>query len=238
MKETRFFYVPNINETTSLPEEEAKHAVRVLRMKAGDEMMIMDGMGTYYRAEITRASSHECLFCIKEALPQKKQWEGHKHIVMAPTKMIERVEWMLEKVTEIGINEISLIDCTNSERHIVKPARLEKIIISAMKQSHKSWKPALNDMTSFDKFMCMERKGQKYIAHCYDEIPRTYLFDELKKHDAGEDITILIGPEGDFSKSEVETAISYGFQSVHLGESRLRTETAAIVATTMMHLAI
>lgn len=236
MKETRYFYVPDAASATELPADEASHAVRVLRMKPGDEMVLMDGVGTFFKAEVAVASPHHCVYRVVEEMPQLPQWHGRYHIAMAPTKLMDRTEWMLEKVTEIGVDEVSLLNCDNSERRVAKPARLEKILVSAMKQSRKAWKPVLNDMAAFRKFVSEPRGGMKFIAHCYEEIPRTYLFDELCGRDVSEAVTVLIGPEGDFTPDEVRMAVDAGYVSVHLGQSRLRTETAAIVAVMMMHL--
>lgn len=236
MKETRYFYVPDAASATELPADEASHAVRVLRMKPGDEMVLMDGVGTFFKAEVAVASPHHCVYRVVEEMPQLPQWHGRYHIAMAPTKLMDRTEWMLEKVTEIGVDEVSLLNCDNSERRVAKPARLEKILVSAMKQSRKAWKPVLNDMAAFRKFVSEPRGGMKFIAHCYEEIPRTYLFDELCGRDVSEAVTVLIGPEGDFTPDEVRMAVDAGYVSVHLGQSRLRTETAAMVAVMMMHL--
>lgn len=236
MKETRYFYVPDAASATELPADEASHAVRVLRMKPGDEMVLMDGVGTFFKAEVAVASPHHCVYRVVEEMPQLPQWHGCYHIAMAPTKLMDRTEWMLEKVTEIGVDEVSLLNCGNSERRVTKPARLEKILVSAMKQSRKAWKPVLNDMAAFRKFVSEPRGGMKFIAHCYEEIPRTYLYDELCGRDVSEAVTVLIGPEGDFTPDEVRMAVDAGYVSVHLGQSRLRTETAAMVAVMMMHL--
>ena len=156
---------------------------------------------------------------------------------IAPTKMLDRVEWMLEKATEIGVDEVSFLNCQFSERKLIKTTRLEKIVVSAVKQSHKAWKPVLNEIVSFKSFINQPHEGRKYIAHCYEEVPRTYLFDELRKPSDSEDAIVLIGPEGDFSIDEVKMAIEAGWQSVHLGKSRLRTETAGLSAVMMMQLA-
>lgn len=237
MKEMRFFYVPDAQQQTELPPDEAMHAMRVLRLKGGDEMFLMDGKGNYYRAEVTIAATHHCYYQIKECMPQDPQWKGHIHLAIAPTKTLDRIEWMMEKATEVGVDEISFLNCQFSERRLLKTTRLEKIAISAMKQSHKAWKPVLNDMEHLKRFLELPRKGKKYIAHCYNEIPRTYLFDELLKNEDDEEVTVMIGPEGDFSIEEVKECIEKGYQSIHLGESRLRTETAGLVAVLMMQLA-
>ena len=236
MKEARYFYVPDAAQQRELPADECQHAIRVLRLKVGDELFLMDGVGNYYRAQVTSASSHHCGYEILETLPQQRQWQGNVHLAIAPTKIMDRMEWMTEKITEIGIDELSFLDCQFSERRIVKLPRMEKIVVSAVKQSHKAWMPLLREMTPFKTFIRQSRKGRKYIAHCYEEIPRTYLFDELRKPTAEADATVLIGPEGDFSIDEVRQAIDAGYISVHLGTSRLRTETAGLSAVMMLHL--
>lgn len=236
MKEVRYFYVPEAATAGELPAEEANHAVRVLRLKEGDEMMLMDGQGAFYRAEVTMSSSHHCLYAIKETLPQPRQWQGRVHLGIAPTKMAERMEWLVEKATEVGIDELSLLDCQFSERRQMKVARLEKILVSAMKQSRKAWKPELQDMQPFTSFIKNHSTGRRYIAHCYEEVPRTNLFDELRQSSATDDALVLVGPEGDFSIDEVRQAVAAGFVSVDLGKSRLRTETAGLAAVMMMHL--
>ena len=237
MKEVRSFYVPDALTATELPPDEAMHALRVLLMKIGDEMVLMDGQGNYYRAEVTLAHTKHCLYEIKEQMPQQRQWQGHIHLAIAPTKMMERIEWMTEKAVEVGVDEISFLNCQFSERRLVKISRLEKIMISAVKQSHKAWATQLNEIVTFDAFIKQPREGHKYIAHCYEEVPRTYLFDELQKTSASDDATVLIGPEGDFSIDEVRQAVAAGYISVHLGKSRLRTETAGLSAVMMMQLA-
>lgn len=238
MKEARYFYVPDAAQQRELPADECQHAVRVLRLKEGDELFLMDGVGNYYRAQVTEATSHHCGYKIVETLPQERQWTGNVHLAIAPTKMMDRMEWMTEKATEIGIDELTFLDCQFSERQVVKLPRIEKIVISAVKQSHKAWIPVVHEMTAFKTFIRQPRDGRKYIAHCYEEIPRTYLFDELQKSpDISHSTTVLIGPEGDFSIDEVREAVAAGYISVHLGKSRLRTETAGLSAVMMMQLA-
>ena len=237
MKETRYFYVPDAANQKELPSDEAMHALRVLRLKSGDEMFLMDGVGNYYRAEVTIAATHHCYYEIKECLPQEPQWKGHIHLAIAPTKMMDRMEWLVEKATEIGIDEFSFLNCQFSERRLLKTARLDKIVVSAVKQSHKAWKPVVHEIEHFKQFIDTPREGRKYIAHCYEEIPRTYLFDELRQPSDSDEALVLIGPEGDFSIEEVKMAIAQGYKSVHLGASRLRTETAGLSAVMMMQLA-
>lgn len=236
MKESRYFYVPDAAQQTELPSEEAMHALRVLRLKSGDEMFLMDGEGNYYRAQVTIAATHRCFYEILEKLPQERQWQGRVQLAIAPTKMMDRIEWMVEKATEIGVDEVSFLNCQFSERRLVKTTRLEKIAVSAMKQSHKAFKPEINEMVAFKSFINAPREGRRYIAHCYEEVPRSYLFEELQKGDGKEDATVMIGPEGDFSIEEVKMAVEAGWISVHLGESRLRTETAGLSAIMMMQL--
>ena len=236
MKEMRFFYVPNVQDNGELPEEEAMHALRVLRLKSGDEIMLTDGIGNFYKAEITVAATRKCVFKLLETIPQTPIWRGHLHLVVSPTKMMERMEWLVEKATEIGFDRISFINCDNSERRVIKVKRLEKIAVSAMKQSRKAWKPIIDEIVSFDELVAESTEGLRYIAHCYEEIKKVDLFKQLSMSDKDEDVTLFIGPEGDFSLSEVKKAIDAGFVSVSLGESRLRTETAALYSVMMANL--
>lgn len=241
MKELRFFYDPQMSG--ELPKDEAQHALRVLRLQSGDELNIMDGKGNFHRATITTATGHRCLYRVDETQAQQRAWQGHLHLAMAPTKNNDRTEWMTEKATEIGFDELSFLCCKFSERKTIKTERIEKIVVSAVKQSHKAWMPKVNEMTDFRTFITTERAGRKYICHCYDEADikgdeaqptdKPFLMDVLK---AGEDATVLVGPEGDFSVDEVRLALEHGYTSVSLGASRLRTETAGLVAVHMMQL--
>ena len=237
MKEVRYFYVPNASEVNELPTEEATHALRVLRLKGGDEMFLMDGVGAFYRAEVTVATNKHCLYSIKEEIHPAKTWRNNIHLAVAPTKMIERMEWLAEKATEIGFDELSFLDCRFSERRVVRQDRIDKIVVSAMKQSRKPWKPVVNAICSFDEFVKKSQAGHRYIAHCYEEIEKKDLFRELQQINDNEDITIAIGPEGDFSVDEVEQALQAGFVSVSFGASRLRTETAALYGVMLANLA-
>lgn len=257
MKEVRYFYVPEAATQVELPAEEATHALRVLRLKGGDEIFLMDGEGSFYRAEVTAASSKRCLYEIKETMPQERAWKGHIHLAIAPTKMMERIEWMAEKATEIGFDELSFLNCQFSERKVVKTPRIDKIVISAVKQSHKAWKPVVNELESFKDFIQTPRPGRKFICHCYEEIEKKDFFREISSLSNGADaksasssasadtndasssadITVLVGPEGDFSIDEVRLALENGYESVSLGTSRLRTETAGLVAVHMAHIA-
>lgn len=238
MKETRYFYVPNAATETELPLEEAMHALRVLRIKSGDEIFLMDGEGSFYRAEVTLAATKRCLYEIRETMPQERAWNGHIQLAIAPTKMVDRMEWMAEKATEVGFDELSFLNCAFSERKVMRTVRLDKIIVSAVKQSHKAWKPIVNQMVSFKDFIDAPRKGKKFICHCYEEVERKDYFTELGKACGtdDDDVTVLIGPEGDFSIDEVRYAVDHGYESVTLGTSRLRTETAGLMAVAIANL--
>lgn len=237
MKETRFFYVPNAGQENEMPTEEALHALRVLRIKSGDEINLMDGVGNFYRAEVTLAATKRCLYEVKEVLPQQPAWHGHVHLAIAPTKVMDRIEWMAEKATEIGFDELSFLNSKFSERKTMRTVRLDKIVISAVKQSHKAWKPIVNQMVSFKEFIAQPRKGRKFICHCYEEFEKVDLMTELQKpYDEDADVTVLVGPEGDFSVDEVKLAIANGYESASLGTSRLRTETAGLMSVAMANL--
>ncbi len=237
------FYTPDIETSLTLSEEESQHCVRVLRYTRGDEILLTDGRGTTYTARITNPHPKHCEFEIVSQEKQQKAHNFHLHIAIAPTKNIERLEWMIEKCTEIGIDEITPLLCRFSERKQIREDRLEKIILSAAKQSLTPYLPKLNPLTTFDELML--NKGQrtkdeglitgKYIAHCYKEDKRE-LKDEIQRlaehrtQNAELSITILIGPEGDFSEEEIRLALDKGYIPVSLGNTRLRTETAGVVA--------
>ena len=237
MKEVRYFYVPNASEVSELPQEEATHALRVLRLKDGDEMFLMDGVGAFYRATVTMANNKHCFYQIEETSHPEKTWHNRIHLAVAPTKMIERMEWLAEKATEVGFDELSFLDCRFSERRVVREDRIEKIVVSAMKQSRKPFKPVVNGMRLMADFVAAQGKNaHRFIAHCYDEIEKKDFFDELRQIYDNEEVIIMIGPEGDFSVDEVQQAMEAGFVSVSLGASRLRTETAALSAVMMANL--
>lgn len=236
MKEIRYFYVPNAASVGELPEDEAKHAVRVLRLQSGDRMVLVDGEGGLFDAEVSVASGKHCLYNILETLPYEREWRGRISLAIAPTKMMDRMEWMAEKATEIGFDEINFLDCKFSERKTLRTDRVERIVVSAMKQSHKACKPVVNEMCGFKEFVSKEREGRKFIAHCYEEVARRDLFDELSAMDAETPVTVLVGPEGDFSIDEVRLAMEHGYESISLGRSRLRTETAGLSAVMMANL--
>ena len=226
------FYTPDIQTRAELPEEEAQHCIRVLRLNIGDQITLTDGKGYFYRAEISAATNKRCMVNILETTYQEPLWNGHLHIAMAPTKNMDRTEWFAEKATEIGFDELTFLNCRFSERKVIKIERISKILVSAIKQSLKARLPQLNEMTDFNKFITQPFKGQKFIAHCY-EGEKPLLKDVFHK---GEDALVLIGPEGDFSEEEVQKAIENGFIPISLGKSRLRTETAALVACHILNL--
>lgn len=233
MKEERFFYDPELSG--SLPEEEVRHAVRVLRLREGDEIWLMDGHGTFHRAGVTVATNHALMYHIEESLPQQRQWQGHFHLAIAPTKMTERMEWMVEKCVEIGVDEISFLLCHNSERRDLRMDRLERIALSAVKQSRKAWMPRLNPMRPFGEVL-RQADGAAFICHC-QEGERPLLSAQLAACRGQQSkYTVFIGPEGDFTEQEVEEAARCGCSGASLGNSRLRTETAGLVAVHLMQL--
>lgn len=236
MKEQRFFYVSDASDVNSLPEKEAQHATRVLRLKEDDEIFLLDGKGAIYRAVITDISNKRCQYTIKDKTHQDKYWQRDIHLAIAPTKMMERMEWMTEKATEIGVDSISFMDCAYSERRKIRVDRIDNITVAAMKQSHNAWKTAVNEIVKFKDYIDNNSDGECYICHCYNEIERTDLFNSLKQIPKDSKIRVLIGPEGDFSIDEIRYAMSKGYKSVSLGQARLRTETAALSAIMMCHL--
>lgn len=227
----QIFYTPDIAVNPELPEEEAGHCIRVLRLTEGDEILLTDGKGTFYKAAISRAHHKHCEVSILGSWQQPALWNFRLHIAVAPTKNMDRMEWFAEKATEIGIDAITCLNCRFSERREIKPARLEKILISAMKQSQKATLPQLEGMTDFKSFVSQSFDGRKFIAHCEDG-DKTLLKQTYRP---GENVLVLIGPEGDFSPEEIELALKKGFEPISLGESRLRTETAALVACHTIH---
>lgn len=226
------FYTPDIAVTCEMPEEEAAHCLRVLRLGVGDEVMLTDGKGCFYKAVISAATGKRCQVKVTETIEQEPLWNGHLHLAMAPTKNMDRIEWLAEKATEIGFDELTFLNCRYSERKVIKTERVEKIVVSAVKQSLKARKPVVNEMMDFARFVKHDFAGQKFIAHC-NEGEKPLLKEILVP---GEDALVLIGPEGDFSPEEVKLAESLGFRSISLGKSRLRTETAALVSVHIMNL--
>lgn len=254
MKELHIFYAPDLPTDLALPDDEAAHALRVLRMKEGDKLIATDGRGTFYDCTIASATSKRATLRIDSEKRGEKFWNGRIHLAVAPTKNMDRMEWLAEKATEIGFDILTFLDCQFSERRVVKTERIERIVVAATKQSHKAWKPEVEEMTKFAHFIERKFNGQKFIAHCYDmeeidgssessasktdeEATRAaspFLLDVAKNEG---DAVVLIGPEGDFSIDEVKAAIAAGFQPISLGRSRLRTETAALAAVHILNIA-
>lgn len=209
------------------------HAVRVLRRSTGDMLHIADGRGMLYEARITNPHPKHCEVEIVEQTLQTKHHPVELHIAVAPTKNIERIEWLAEKCTEIGVDTITPLLCRYSERKQIRTDRLEKIILSAAKQSLSAYLPALSEMTPVELVICSATEQRRYIAHSSPWTDKKILRDELQHTPHGSTI-VLIGPEGGFSDEEVRLAMEHGFIPVSLGDARLRTETAAIVATTIV----
>ncbi len=227
------FYTPQIvgtadeiGKTYSLDEEESGHCVRVLRYTRGDEILLTNGQGMTYTAVITNPHPKHCEFEVRTAEKQSKHHSNYIHIAIAPTKNVERIEWFVEKCTEIGVDEITPLLCRFSERKQLRIDRLQKIILSAAKQSLTPYLPKLNEMTDCTEFIRRTEEETRFIAHCYKEDKRD-LRNEIKP---GMSVVVMIGPEGDFSEQEIAEALQHNFVPVSLGDSRLRTETAGIVA--------
>ncbi|MFN8207107.1 MAG: 16S rRNA (uracil(1498)-N(3))-methyltransferase [Bacteroidales bacterium] len=221
------FYLPElIRGEYFLPEEEAWHAIKVLRLRRGDAVTLVDGKGNRADAVIAEIKSNTCLLGRITNLKESGKRPVNIHLAIAPTKQIERFEFFLEKATEIGIDRITPLLCSNSERQQIRTDRLNKVLIAAMKQSLKSTLPVLDELTRFNDFIQMPGEYLKTIAHCR-EGEKKELARIIKGSAA---VQILIGPEGDFTREEIQAASQSGYISVSLGESRLRTETAGIVA--------
>lgn len=224
----QLFYNPNIDEQTSsfsFDKEESKHIIKVLRKKDTDILFVTNGLGLLFKTEITLASDNKCTVQIL-SLEKIEPSKFNLHLAVAPTKMNDRYEWFLEKATEIGIHEITPIICDRSERKVINKERFEKIILTAMKQSNVLFLPKLNEAVTFKEFIKIKNEGLQLIAHC-EETNKKSLKSVLKPN---ENITLLIGPEGDFSEKEIVLALDNSYIPVSLGNTRLRTETAAVVA--------
>ena len=228
------FYQPEIDLKSAkivFDKEESRHITKVLRNKVGDLIYSTNGMGQLVKGRLESITPKVCTAKI-EAIETHAPLPYTFHLAVAPTKNNDRFEWFLEKATEIGIDEITPIICDRSERKVIKPERMEKVLQSAMKQSMQAYLPKLNPAVTYNEFIEQEREGLLFIAHCEDDEKM-----ELKRRVAPDkDITILIGPEGDFSRNEIDKAYEKGFLPVSLGQNRLRTETAAIVACTTVNL--
>ncbi|SMO55085.1 16S rRNA (uracil(1498)-N(3))-methyltransferase [Solitalea koreensis] len=226
------FFTPDISaDFYQLSEEESKHCVRVLRLVKSDIVFLIDGKGGLYKTEIIDDHPKRCILKVLEKRSEYGKRPFKLHVAIAPTKNMDRLEWFLEKITEIGVDEITPLICQRSERRELKIDRLQKIIVAAMKQSLKAYQPVLNEPLEFRKLINSASESQKLIAHCL-ETDRKSLSQEYRR---GENVLILIGPEGDFSPEEIEAALKSDFKAVTLGNSRLRTETAGVVACAQLN---
>lgn len=221
------FYAPDLDTANCfLNEEESRHCVKVLRLQKEDLIEVIDGKGNFYHAKISAPHPKKTQFVILQTQQEFGKRNHYLHIAVAPTKNIERLEWFIEKATEIGIDEITPILCQRSERKIINHERLDKLITSAVKQSLKAYHPKLNQLTALPTLLAVETDAQKWIAHCAEgeKVPVKEALIRQKKY------LVLIGPEGDFSPSEIDLALKNQFNAITLGNSRLRTETAALEA--------
>jgi 16S rRNA (uracil1498-N3)-methyltransferase len=229
--EKTIFFTPDILSDTELPAEEAQHCIKVLRKKGGDEILLTDGKGFFYDARIIQANPKHCIVDIVNTIEQPKGWGFNLQIAFALTKNSDRIAWFAEKATEIGIDRFSPLLCRHSERKEMKMQRIEKILISSMKQSQKALLPQLDEIQPFGEFIRRPYAGQRFIAHCSPQ-EKFSLKDAYKR---GSNALILIGPEGDFAEDEISEAIQNGIYPISLGNSRLRTETAALAACHAIH---
>ena len=229
------FYAPDIELTHILPEGESVHCCRVLRLREGDEVEVVDGKGTLHRCRIIDAHPKRTGVEIIESVAEQRHWSPRITLALAPTKNMDRMEWLVEKAVEIGVDRIVFLDCEHSERRMVKPERIERIMVSAMKQSLKSRMPELTEMMPFDEFVKEPGGGMRFMGYCDMDFPRRE-FD--KEYNGISDVELLIGPEGDFSPAEVALAVEAGFIPATFGNTRLRTETAALYALCATHSAI
>lgn len=231
----QLFYAPEITlPLHTLTEEESKHCVRVLRLGVGDELHLTDGRGSLYHGRIADDHPKRCTVTITQVEEQFEPLPYHLTMAVAPTKNNDRYEWFLEKATEIGVSAFIPLESAHSERRVFKAERSEKVITAAMKQSLKAYRPQLHPLTSFEELLAQPFEGRRLIAHCDEALStdgKRYLASTLQR---GEAVLILIGPEGDFSKEEIRRAVEAGFEEITLGTQRLRTETAAVVAVTMV----
>ncbi len=227
------FYTHNVLETNVLSEEESYHCIKVLRMKADDTIFVIDGIGNMYVARIVLADTRHTRVEILSVQQDFGKRNYSLHLAVAPTKNIDRFEWLVEKSVEIGVDCITPLNCRFSERRTIKTERIEKIALSATKQSLKAYLPQINPMTDFTELVLRSAESQRFVAHCYN-LPKENL---LKICNSRQSTLVLIGPEGDFSEQEITQALDIGFRSVSLSDSRLRTETAGVVAANTVALA-
>ena len=229
------FYCPDIADTLTLGEEDSKHCVKVLRMAEGETIEVVDGNGNLYTCRISMAHPKRCAVEVLGKEVQTPHW-GHQIVLgIAPTKNLDRIEWLVEKCVEMGVDRIIPLRCHNSERTVLKTERLKKIMVSAMKQSLKATLPELDELTPVEQVIAQSTEGVRCIAYCDAMLPREQRQTLATAYRPGSDVLMLIGPEGDFSPEEVKAAITAGFVPMTLGESRLRTETAGLMAVAALH---
>lgn len=224
-------FAPGLRDNPQLPEQESQHCIKVMRMKEGDRIDVTDGKGYVYECVIVQPHPKKCIVAILSEIHRPKSWHFNLQVAFAPTKSNDRTEWFVEKATEIGIDRFTPISCRYSERKELKTDRLQRVAVSAMKQSQQALLPITDGMTAFEKFIEQPFDGRKFIAHCH----RGEKESLSNLYERGENALIIIGPEGDFSEEEVQHAIEKGFEPVTLGENRLRTETASLVACHTFH---
>ena len=229
------FFAPDMATTLALPEDESRHCVRVLRLVEGDEIEVIDGTGMLYNCRIAMAHAKHCGVEIISQHMCPPHWGSRIMLAVAPTKNLDRIEWMAEKCTEMGINRITPLLCRHSERKVLKTERLQKIVVAATKQSLKTQLPQLDELTPFAAYIDENFNGQRFVAYCDESLPRSERRSLAQVYDPNCDVQIMIGPEGDFDQQEIDAALKAGFKPVTLGESRLRTETAALTAVAAIH---
>ncbi len=229
------FYCPDIAETLTLGEEDSKHCVKVLRMVEGATIEVVDGNGNLYTCRITMAHPKRCAVEVLDKQYRPPHWGQQIVLGIAPTKNLDRIEWLVEKCVEMGVDRIIPLRCHNSERTVLKTERLKKIMVSAMKQSLKATLPRLDEMTPVEQLLAEPFDGTRCIAYCDEQLPRDQRQTLVSAYQPGRGTLVLIGPEGDFSPEEVQAAREAGFVPVTLGESRLRTETAGMMAVAAIH---
>lgn len=227
------FYAPDIESTLTLPESDSGHCVRVLRMREGDELEAVDGRGHLFHCRLAEAHARHATVEILSSEELPRVWPADITVAVAPTKNSDRIEWLVEKLVEIGVDRIVPLHCRHSERKNINVERLRKIAVSAMKQSLKAVLPQIDDMTPFARYIADEHSAGRFIAYCDPTIPRKLL---AQQYVPGQSTAILIGPEGDFDPTEIRLALDSGWQPVTLGDNRLRTETAALVACDTCHI--
>lgn len=229
------FYDPHIATTFTLSEEESRHCVRVLRLAEGDEIEVVDGLGNLYTCRIAQAHAKHCRVEIVDKRHEGSHWRQRIVLCVAPTKNLDRMEDMVDRVTEMGVDRIVPLLCHNSERKVFKTERVKKIMISAMKQSLKASLPRLDELTPFMQLVKAPFHGKRFIAYVDPLLPRSERMELAQEFEPGVDTMIVIGPEGDFSPGEIDVALQADFVPISLGQSRLRTETAAMYAVAVCH---